>query len=822
MLAGSALVPGSWALAAQPAREAPPASSATPAAASDPSPQQAAGGAIESIDERLEVLANRPIRAVKLAGILPEDEPLARNQIRVAAGQALASEAVRSDVRRLSRLGRFERIEAAIQLFDDGSVEVTYNFVPAPIIRDVVAVGNREVSDQELAGVVGLIANTPANPFVLDQAKRRIVDLYASRGYYQANVEIDEKELREQGVVAFRIREGDRLRVTDIRFEGNGSIEAKRLRQQVETKTWGIFERGVLDDQAVQRDVAKLEQYYKDQGHLRAIVGRRITPSPDGKEAILTFVVDEGPVFYVRSIEAVLDDASSDGGDAKPTVLTPEQIAGLSQLKAGDVFSATKVKNTVQAVTDALQQMGYIDARVRSVDRQSTDSNQADLLLVVSEGKRWNTGLVNVKGNQYTQARVIRRQVRVLPDRPLDGVALKETRDKLDQTRLFAPGSVRVTPQRPDEKTPDTRDVLIEVEETNTGSIGFGASVDSDGGVLGQISLNQRNFDIFDTPDSWDEFISGRAFRGAGQSFNLTLQPGNDIQNYVIGISDPALFESDYSGGLNAGFRTREFRQYDEQRISFSGSVGRRFGDRWSGGLNFRIEDIDISKIDTDAAQDLFRDEGNNILTGVGFRLRRSALDKPLRPTRGTVTDIGIERVGLLGGDYGFTKASGNFAMYVPIDEDIAGNRTVLLLRTGIDYIPEDQDDVPVSERYFLGGRDFRGFRFRGVGPRGPRNDNPDRLARDSIGGTWSFFAGAQVEQPLIDNNLSIVGFVDSGTVTFDPGFDEYRVAVGVGMRIYIPALGPVPLALDFGFPVIDQSGDQRRLFSFSFDLPFQ
>ena len=91
----------------------------------------------------------------------------------------------------------------------------------------------------------------------------------------------------------------------------------------------------------------------------------------------------------------------------------------------------------------------------------------------------------------------------------------------------------------------------------------------------------------------------------------------------------------------------------------------------------------------------------------------------------------------------------------------------------------------------------------------------------DSIGGNWLLFLGAEIEQPVYEDILSVVAFVDSGTVTFDPGLDDFRVAVGVGVRFYIPALSPAPLALDFGFPILKQDDDESRLFTFSIDLPF-
>jgi outer membrane protein insertion porin family len=89
------------------------------------------------------------------------------------------------------------------------------------------------------------------------------------------------------------------------------------------------------------------------------------------------------------------------------------------------------------------------------------------------------------------------------------------------------------------------------------------------------------------------------------------------------------------------------------------------------------------------------------------------------------------------------------------------------------------------------------------------------------VGGTFQFFAGAQIQRPIFEELFSIVGFIDSGTVTSEPGFDDYRVSAGFGFRFFLPQLSPAPLAFDFGIPLIKQDNDEKRLFTFSIDLPF-
>src|SRR5262249_52856721 len=153
------------------------------------------------------------------------------------------------------------------------------------------------------------------------------------------------------------------------------------------------------------------------------------------------------------------------------------------------------------------------------------------------------------------------RQALTLPDKPLDPNKVADTRARLGATRLFAtdPGTgqsgVTVTPQPESPDNPGYRDVLIEVQETNTGALSFGAAVSSDAGVVGTIGLTQRNFDLFDVPSSWEEFFSGRSFRGAQQTFDVQVAPGTEVSTYSISLSDPYIFDTDYSASATGYYR---------------------------------------------------------------------------------------------------------------------------------------------------------------------------------------------------------------------------------------------------------------------------
>ncbi len=789
-------------------------------------------------DEGLDPYESRPMREVVIRGLKGVSRDLVTNQIRSRAGSPFSAELARADVQRLNRLGRFKEINAKVQSFEDGSVTLVYELVETPIVRDVQAVGNRQVTDADVATQVNILKDTPVDEFQIGAAINRIQKLYRDKGYYQATVTVDPKELEERQNVLFRINEGERVKVTDIRFDGNKSFTPRQLTPTIKTTTAGIFESGPLDNDVLDLDVAELTDFYKDRGYLDIRADRQITFAPNGKEAIVTFLLDEGRLYTLRSVKATLMNNAGqpirekDGSSPAPEVMSREQIAGLLAIKAGDVYSADKIRKSIDAVRNGYARMGYADARVGKAELRDENKPEVDLLILLREGEPFRTGEVRIKGNELTKTQVPLFELDDLrPDRPLNTSTRRvgdrqilEVEDRLNDMRLFEPGSVRMTVQPEDARRPGYRDALIELKETDTGSLGFGAGVSSDSGVIGQIRLKQDNFDHTDWPDSFGEFFSGRAFRGGGETFNIELAPGTETQAYVLSLTDPTAFDTNYSAGGSVYYRTREFEEYDEARAGLGLSVGRRFGTRWAGNIVFRYNNIEVDNVDAGAAQDYFDVEGNNNLTGLGATLNRTTVDSRTRPTRGTRIELGAERVGALGGDFSFTKLHAGHQVFYAIDEDFFGRKTVLSLKTEFDYIPEGQGESPVFERYYRGGNSMRGFRFRTISPKGSRPGPPQgdgSQTNDPVGGTWSFFFGPELEKPLVKDFLAAVVFLDTGTVDEDVSFDRYRVSGGFGIRLYIDALSPAPLAFDFGFPIVKFDGDQERVFSFRIDIPF-
>jgi outer membrane protein insertion porin family len=312
--------------------------------------------------------------------------------------------------------------------------------------------------------------------------------------------------------------------------------------------------------------------------------------------------------------------------------------------------------------------------------------------------------------------------------------------------------------------------------------------------------------------------VQRKSFIGAGQQFNMAFQPGDEWFNYDIGLTDPRFLDTDYSLGGKVGWSQRRYRDYDQDTLYSQASLGRRFGDIWVGRLNISSNRIKLTHFDRNVPVEVFNDRGPSSLNSIGLSLTRSTLYPYGRPTEGSRINMSINQFGLPSGDYTFTKSYLSYTTYFALDRDFLDRTSTLRFDARLGYIFGGQS--PTFEKFYLGGRSMRGFEFRTVSPKGtPRLPGGDPNV--SIGGDWEVFLGAQYEFPLLDRFISLVTFVDSGTVIEDPGIDDYRASIGVGIRLHIPQLGQAPLAFDFAFPVVKQESDEKRMFSFSVQLPF-
>ncbi len=794
-------------------------------------------------------LQDRRVSAILFEGLDRVTEQRIENLIQSTVGQPYDFELVEGDVHTLNHLGEFNYATADVVLQEDGTVHIFYIFREHQIITEVSVVGNSMISDKELLAVTPVMEGLGRDEDAIDRGKRAIMDLYKERGNYLVEVvpdivvygkDVDEftgRRIDESAVVIYQVMEGPRVRVKAISFAGNNSFSDDELLSEIDSNiSIPFFRRGELNEQVLQADVDSLRRFYLNHGFRDVEVSYENPLSPNDKEAKVIFLIEEGPQYSVGGFIVEFETV----GNLEP-VFTAEQIQGLIPLRVGDVYRDVDVRLAIQKINDAYGVLGRtieVDPSQQAVDRikqnmfggggsiqqdvanavpyRAEPGSAIEITFKIKEGAPTKVGLIEIMGNNVTQDKVIRGRIGLEPGQPFNLAEAQRSQRRLIDTRLFS--NVRLTPQPEDPNNPGYRDLLVEVDETRTGAVGFGVVAGSDSGVVGNISIDQQNFDVADVPESFSEFIHGKSFIGAGQQFHMAIQPGDELFSYEIGLTDPRFLDTDYSIGGSAGWTQRVFEDYTQEQTSSRLSLGRKLGDIWYGSVSLSAMRMKLTDFNDNVPQEIFDDRGPASLNSIGVSVLRDTLFPKQRPQEGSRTKLTFDQFGFPGGDFSFSRAELRYATYFALNRDFLNRTSTLRIDARIGYI--FGGTAPTYERFYYGGRTLRGFDYRTVSPKGT-----PRVAGGSttvpIGGDFAMLFTAQYEFPIADRFLAMVLFCDTGTVTDDPGFDDYRVSLGTGLRLYIPQLGNVPLAFDFGLPVIKQANDVKKSFSFSIQLPF-
>jgi len=346
-------------------------------------------------------------------------------------------------------------------------------------------------------------------------------------------------------------------------------------------------------------------------------------------------------------------------------------------------------------------------------------------------------------------------------------------------------------------------DLDVQVSETQTGRLMFGVGVNSDAGVVGSIVLNEFNFDILRFPRSFQDIRDGLAWRGGGQRFRLEAVPGNEVSRFLVSWTDPYFLNTNYSLGFSGFFFNRFFEDWDEERTGGRVQVGRQWTPALSTTGTFRIENVRLTDPDEPTPRIVAEAEGDNTLLTLGITVAHDTRDQAFMPGEGHLLEFTAEQAV---GEFDFPKLILSGSQFFTVYQRPDGlGRHILTLKGQLGWTDVG---TPVFERFFAGGfQTFRGFDFRGVTP---------RVNDIEIGGRWMALGTVEYMLPLLANEtLQGVAFTDFGTVENDVGLEEFRLSLGVGLRITIPAMGPVPLAFDFAFPVLEEDFDDERVFNF-------
>lgn len=746
---------------------------------------------------------------IRYNGTKTVDEARLRNLMTSKAGGTYRSEALDTDIRSLYESGLVDNV----RLFAEetgGGVNLIAEVTTRPTLDGVGFVGNSIFSDQKLAKESKLTAGGTLSDEQILEARRNIEKYYQGYGYPDVTVthRIQAGANAGHSDLIFVIDEGMKNEVRKIRFEGNHVFTDPELRKEMKVKEKGWFswltKSGRFESEQLDKDLDAILDYYRSKGYLRASSpGIRREPVKDGR-VDLVIPINEGEKYTVAGVSF-----------GSMTVFKSEDLYPSMTLNGNDAYSSKKMRADITTIRSFYGSRGYADAQV-SPDITDAGPNRVNIKYRVTEGKRFRVGRVNISGNTKTQDKVIRREITLKPGDQFNSVELETTKARLENLQYFSDVQATGSPAGS-----GYRDVDVLVEEKATGSVGVGLGFSSIDSIVGFLTLEQANFDLF---NPWN-------FTGGGQRFAMNLRLGTERSEFSLSLTEPWFLDRQLALGGEIFYRQSSYFSdyYDQTNAGASVFLRKPLGRKGSIKAEYRLENV---KIDSEVDEDDYTnrnfpgDNGSNselseekiggdfLRSAVALNYVYNSLDSTMLPRSGHKVDVGLTLAGL-GGDVDTFTFSAQGAKYWNLKWD-----SILSVNGELAFVDSiNGDDVPIFERMFLGGgRTLRGFEFRDVGPRDSDYTN------DVYGGRSLAYLTVEYTVPIIETVRAAVfsdtGFVNSGSWDLSP--DDIYSDVGIGIRLKLP-ISPLPLALDYAIPVSspDDEADKGGQFNFSLSTGF-
>ncbi len=642
---------------------------------------------------------------------------------------------------------------------------------------------------------------------------------YHSLGYFDVDIEkevaIDESPWNPlsfksaHAIITYRIKEGPRFKIRDLVIEGNKIFTNDELANELKLRSGEFY-----NSRYMSKDVDGIKERYGHLGRTFANVEPvpRFLEEPGAMD--LVYHVNEDRVYTIRHVDVRIHE------DQPHTKLSV--VLNRMMLHPGDLADPKKIRQSERRIGGQIFTPSGADAPRIQISKVPDKPNPNQ--------------------QQISQASIIRGQTpdpvivsmeRLKSDSLIFGTKASIRGQSPDSSDADSPdfgSSVLMaqvpTPQYPfggdatdplavPDLPPGQIDLGVDATTAQTGRLSFGVGVNSNSGVVGSIVLEENNFDIMNFPRSAEDIYSGRAFRklrGHGEQFRIEAVPGNVVSRYLVSWTDPYFNDSPYSVGVSGFYFNRFYRDWTEQRMGGRVTVGRQLDAAWSLIGSLRMESVHLSNPTKDSggniAPILQESLGNSFLSTGRLAIAHDTRDSPFQPRHGHYVTSGFEQAF---GEFNYSRvdAEGHQYFYFLERPDGDGGH---ILSLGLQAAWTGAD-TPIYERYFAGGfQSVRGFSYRGISP----------IANSArIGGQFSFLGGAEYLVPITaDGTLGAVAFSDFGTIQDTTAkLTNLRLTVGFGMRVTVPMMGPAPIALDFGFPLMKEKDDLTQVFQFTMGL---
>jgi outer membrane protein insertion porin family len=767
---------------------------------------------------------------IKFIGPASVSEALIHDNIKLKPGGTYLPGCTQDDVHSLYATGQFYNIRVSVDQADDGGVIITYIVQARPRITEVKVEGNDKLSYSKLKKKITIKVGDPLDEQKAFTDVQEMKKLYEKNGYSDTKVKyvLNIDEASGHGTVTYQIQESVKVKIILVTFLGAENFTQKELRKEIKTRrhwmwSWltgsGFFQQDEFDG-----DTERLTDFYHSHGYLDFEVKDVKLDHPTTNSMIVKYYLFEGRQYRVGAVKFSGQKVFTDAEIIKG--LNTIQKFQNSKVKLGpnslpmdvtNIFTPQGLTKDTEAVQDFYGSKGYIEiAQGQALHVQTVpniERGTMDLNFQLGEDQIAYVQKIEIHGNLKTKDKVIRRELAISPGDVFNMVQVKISKQRLEGLQYF--DKVDMRPEPTDPVIAGRKNLIVSVEEQNTGNFSIGAGFSSVDALVGYAEISQGNFDLFHPP----------YFTGGGQKLRLRVQLGTQRQDYELSFTEPWFLNRKLSLGVDLYRHQLDFESpnniYNETRTGGKVSLTRALGsDFLIGSVSYTIEDIGISLNDgwhgfednglslppvtpPNVPAAILSETGDHVYQRVGTSIAYDTRNSTQLPNHGQRTELSGE---VSAGSTEFYKVELHTAWYFP--GLLKGHVIEAVGRTGVaDSLAGG--DVPFYDRYYLGGLySLRGFKFRNIAPRDPNYGNPSYpdMANEPIGGNTYWFSSYEYSVPILEKEGGVslrfalfydIGCVDAASYSYSLNYSDDW---GMGIRLNIPHLGP--LRLDYGIPM--------------------
>lgn len=692
--------------------------------------------------------------------------------IETKVGSRFRESALSDDLKRIYRLGYFDDIRISTEKSQTGR-SVIISVKERPTVQKVTINITSVYKPEEIQEEIKLKSGGILNIDKVQDSIRRIREMMVKKNYHNAKIEYKINPLKENLVeLELDIEPGDKIYVTEIKFEGNESFTKKELMSEMDSSekwfmTW-LTSAGEFNKDILNQDSGKLMAFYQNKGYARARIGEPVVDI-DGENIVVTYKIDEGAKYNVGTV-----------GIEGDLIQPADKLMADFKITKETIYNREAIQQDVLKLTDIYGDEGFAEADIYPKIDYDESAKAANITFEISKGQPLYIGNIHISGNSKTRDKVIRRQLQVYEQSLYKTSKLKRSIRNLHYLDYFEEKDLKVDTVKGEK--PGTLDLVINVKEKPTGTFSFGGGYSSVDNLFVMAAINQRN--LF----------------GKGQILNLQAEVGGTSTRYNLGFTEPWLFDIPLSAGFDLYNWERDYDDYDKNSVGGALRAGYPVWDFTRVQASYGYEVTELTDISADASDDIKDLEGKNSTSRISGALKYDSRDRVFNPTQGAQFSLGVEYAGgFLGGDIAYIKDSAEAGLYFPIFWKFTG-----FIHGELGNIVEQSSGVlPDYERFYLGGiNSVRGYKWRDI-------STLDDKGKE-IGGDKYLQGNIELLFPIVES-AGVVGviFADTGDVygkSEDIDFSDIHYTAGYGLRWYSP-MGPI--RIEYGYVLDDNAGKQ-------------